>query len=83
VHNKEEEDAAYAAGYRFVASLRRMWEEGADKRRESLLHQPNEPLPEGCYCQPGRCMAPVIMGRQTPCRDPIKAALREALPKPE
>jgi hypothetical protein len=32
VHNKEEEDAAYAAGYRFVDSLRRMWEEGRAAR---------------------------------------------------
>lgn len=30
------------------------------------------PLPPGCYCKPGRCAAPVIMGRQTPCRDPEK-----------
>lgn len=40
----------------------------------SLLRKPNEPLPVGCYCAPGRCMAPKVMGRQTPCRDPLKAA---------
>ena len=27
----------------------------------------------GCYCQPGKCMAPKIMGRQQPCLDPEKA----------
>jgi hypothetical protein len=41
---------------------------------KKLLRQVNEPLPDGCYCQPGQCMAPVIMGRQMPCRDPEKAA---------
>jgi hypothetical protein len=30
------------------------------------------PLPPGCHCKPGQCMAPRIMGRQTPCRDPEK-----------
>lgn len=30
------------------------------------------PLPPGCYCEPGKCAAPRIMGRQTPCRDPEK-----------
>ncbi len=40
----------------------------------SMLRPVNEPLPPGCYCQPGRCMAPVVMGRQMPCRDPQKAA---------
>jgi hypothetical protein len=39
------------------------------------------PLPPGCYCEPGKCAAPRIMGRQTPCRDPLK---RDALQgKPE
>lgn len=23
--------------------------------------------PSGCYCPPGRCFAPKIMGHQTPC----------------
>jgi hypothetical protein len=23
--------------------------------------------PEGCYCPPDKCMAPVVMGRQAPC----------------
>lgn len=32
------------------------------------------PLPPGCHCKPGQCMAPRIMGRQTPCRDPEKRA---------
>ena len=40
----------------------------------ALLHKPNDPLPEGCFCQPGKCAAPVIMGRQMPCPDPQKAA---------
>lgn len=37
----------------------------------SLL-RPNEKLTT-CYCKPGRCMAPVVMGRQTTCLDPDKA----------
>lgn len=37
-----------------------------------LLREPG-PLPPGCYCSE-RCMAPVVMGQQTPCRDPEKAA---------
>lgn len=41
---------------------------------KSLLRKPSEPLPEGCYCEPGKCMAPKIMGVQMPCRDPKKAA---------
>ena len=32
------------------------------------------PLPPGCYCEPGKCSAPKIMGRQTACRDPEKAS---------
>jgi hypothetical protein len=43
-------------------------------KARALLRPVNEPLPPGCYCQPGRCMAPVVMGRQMPCRDPQKAA---------
>lgn len=48
----------------------------ASPQAGSLLRPVNEPLPAGCYCQPGRCMAPVIMGRQMPCRDPEKAAAK-------
>lgn len=40
----------------------------------SLLRQPvksiadvSKTIPGGCYCQPGTCQAPVVMGRQTPC----------------
>lgn len=44
-----------------------------DGPAKSLLHKPRDPLPEGCYCEPGKCMAPVIMGRQMPCRDRQKA----------
>lgn len=43
---------------------------------KSLLRPPisaANPLPPGCNCEPGRCAAPVISGRQTPCRDPEKA----------
>lgn len=29
----------------------------------------------GCHCEPGRCMAPKIMGRQQPCLDPMKATM--------
>lgn len=42
---------------------------------ESLLRpaiSATNPLPPGCYCKPGECAAPRIMGRQTPCRDPQK-----------
>jgi len=38
-----------------------------------LLRKPSTHAPPGCHCQ-DRCMAPVVMGRQTPCRDPEKAA---------
>ena len=35
----------------------------------SLLRKPIKSLSEltVCYCPPGKCSAPVIMGRQTPC----------------
>lgn len=49
------------------------WYRGPHKAWQSLLHRPNDPLPGGCYCKPGQCMAPVMMGRQMPCRDPEKA----------
>jgi hypothetical protein len=39
----------------------------------SLLRAPSAHAPPGCHCQE-RCMAPVIQGRQTACRDPEKAA---------
>jgi len=38
----------------------------------SLLRKPG-PLPPGCFCTPGHCMAPKIGGRQTGCRAPEKA----------
>jgi len=41
----------------------------------AALMRTAEPLPAGCHCEPGRCMAPVVMGLQTPCRDPDKAAI--------
>lgn len=34
----------------------------------------DNPLSPGCYCEPGKCAAPKIMGRQTPCRDPEKSS---------
>lgn len=41
---------------------------------QSLLRKPvkhiseiSAQIPGGCYCPPGTCQAPVIMGRQTPC----------------
>lgn len=56
----------------------------APKPQRSLLRPVNEPLPSGCYCQPGKCMAPVVMGRQIPCRDPQKATgIIPAAPAPE
>lgn len=39
----------------------------------SLLRPASTQAPPGCYCT-DRCAAPVVMGRQTPCRDPEKAA---------
>lgn len=47
------------------------------KAGASLLRKPG-PLPDGCYCKPGQCAAPVVMGRQTACRDPQKAAAQLA-----
>jgi hypothetical protein len=41
-------------------------------RRRGIHPGPRLPSP-GCHCQPGRCMAPKIVGTQTPCRDPEKA----------
>jgi hypothetical protein len=46
------------------------------------------PLPPGCYCPPGECQAPRIMGRQAPCRrdaNPLPAAPapRRATPEQE
>ena len=32
--------------------------------------------PEGCYCPPDKCMAPVIMGRQTSCLRRLDSAER-------
>lgn len=40
---------------------------------EPLL-KPAGHIQVGCYCKRGRCMAPVVMGRQTKCLDPNKAA---------
>lgn len=40
---------------------------------QNLLRNAKDPLPEGCYCTPGKCAAPIIMGRQMPCRDLAKA----------
>jgi hypothetical protein len=42
---------------------------------KSLL-QPTATI--GCYCKPGVCMAPVVMGSQTPCRNPAKAAQEQS-----
>lgn len=46
----------------------------AAKEPTALLSPVNDKLPDGCHCSPGNCMAPIIMGFQTPCRDPQKAA---------
>jgi hypothetical protein len=35
------------------------------------------PLPPGCYCPPGTCQAPRIMGRQTPCRRMSNAGVQQ------
>gem|GEM_PF-6100904 len=45
----------------------------AAQEKEPLL-KPAGHIQTGCYCKPGRCMAPVVMGRQTKCLDPNKAA---------
>lgn len=39
----------------------------------NLLKLPSKVAPPGCHCTT-RCMAPVVMGRQTPCRDPERFA---------
>lgn len=46
----------------------------AAKEPKALLKRVSAGAPEGCHCSPGNCMAPVVMGFQTPCRDPRKAA---------
>lgn len=45
----------------------------AAQEKEPLLKAAGH-VQTGCYCKPGRCMAPVVMGRQTKCLDPNKAA---------
>lgn len=48
--------------------------EGEDSK--SLLRPPSKTFQgKGCYCKPGSCMAPTIMGKQMPCLDPEKAAM--------
>jgi hypothetical protein len=63
---------------RFVAVIDSLTNRRAQPQQvgESLLRSDSEALPAGCYCKPGQCMAPTIMGRQQPCRDPEKAALQ-------
>jgi hypothetical protein len=41
--------------------------------QESLLHKATDPLPEGCYCKPGRCSAP----KPSWCRDPVKRTAKQ------
>lgn len=48
-------------------------EKSAGTTAADLLRGVNEPLPEGCFCKPGKCMAPFVMGMQMPCRDVNKA----------
>lgn len=50
-------------------------------RKERLLHKPSTHAPSGCYCTE-RCAAPIVQGRQTPCRDPDKAARFKAAEQP-
>lgn len=45
----------------------------AAQEKEPLLKAAGH-IQTGCYCKPGRCIAPVVMGRQTKCLDPNKAA---------
>lgn len=40
-----------------------------------LLEPPLEHAPPGCHCTE-KCMAPVVMGRQQPCRDPDRFSRR-------
>lgn len=53
-----------------LSALTMAMERMMDNRR--LLRPVNEALPPGCYCKPGRCMAP----HKTWCRDYAK---RDAL----
>jgi len=48
----------------------------------ALLHEPG-PITAGCYCKPGQCAAPTVMGRQTACRDPAKAKALTTPPQAE
>lgn len=43
-------------------------------KSQSLLRSATTQTINGCYCKPGQCMAPIIMGIQMPCLDPEKAA---------
>jgi hypothetical protein len=46
--------------------LNRLAKAPETEQRRSLLRSPSE-RPRVCYCPEGKCGAPVIMGRQTPC----------------
>lgn len=58
-----------------------LWKSTLDTQREqcttrttSLLHVATKTLDLiECYCLPGKCMSPTIMGIKITCRDPEKA----------
>lgn len=49
-----------------------------------LIREVSARLPQSnCYCEPGKCAAPIVQGQQTPCLDPEKAAaIEQARPMP-
>jgi hypothetical protein len=44
--------------------------EHAMERDMYMIHKTTDRPPDGCFCSPEKCMAPVIIGKQMPCRDP-------------
>lgn len=68
VQSLKKRDPENALAANAIEYLRRHGLQGNPLRASTL----GLPSMEGCNCQPGRCMAPVIMGRQQPCLDPGK-----------
>lgn len=81
IQRRAESDGADERGSDFTVTIsigeyRKAMRNSSRGDASSLLRKPG-PLPSGCYCKPGKCAAPVILGRQTACRDPKKAAQAE------
>lgn len=70
-------DASPFGSVQLIKGAPLTWDGGS----ASLLRKPG-PLPPGCHCS-DICMAPVMMGRQTPCRRAGGVPGQKAPPAPE